>query len=338
MDLKALSLSLGLSPTTVSRALNGYSDVSEVTRARVIEAAARVGYQPNAYARRLAMGRADAVGMVYPPGSADLADPRFTEVVTGLSERLQSEGIDLLIATSPRAEEISTYERLVRGRRFDALIVARTRRADPRLAFLQGQRFPFLAYGRCENPDGYAWFDFDHAAGSMLALRRLRAFGHRRVAYLHGGLEHNDAHERHAGFRRGLAELGLEENVAWTLPAEGRHGGREAMRALLALPQAPSAVIVDHATAGAGVAQALGERGLVPGRDVSVIVFDGVPPEQLLPGQAMTAIEHPTGAEAGRAMAAMILDVLAGKPAETLQQLWAPALMPGNSDGPVKAP
>ena len=335
MDLKALSLSLGLSPTTVSRALNGYPDVSQITRARVVEAAARAGYQPNASARRLAMGRADAVGMVYPPGSADLADPRFTEVVNGLSERLQAAGMELLIATCAHAEEISTYERLVRGRRFDALIVARTRRADPRLDFLLDHGFPFLACGRSANPTGYAWFDFDHAAGSLLALRRLQAFGHRRIGYLHAPLEHNEAFERHAGFRDGLQALGLEEDAAWTLPAEGRHGGYEAARALLALPRGPSALLVDQAAAGAGVVRALTERGLAPGRDVSVIVFDGVPADQLPPGVTITSIEQPAGAEAGRTMGTMILDVLTGKPAAALQQLWAPALMPGNSDGPA---
>ena len=335
MDLKALSLSLGLSPTTVSRALNGYADVSEVTRARVIEAATRLGYQPNASARRLAMGRADAVGMVHPPGSADLADPRFTEVVTGLSERLQSAGIELLIATCPGAEEISTYARLVRGRRFDALIVARIRRVDPRLQFLLAQGFPFLACGRSAECAGYAWFDFDHAAGSLLALRRLQAFGHRRIGYLHAPLDLNDACERHAGFRQGLRALGLQDEPAWTVPAEGRQGGYEATRALLALPRRPSALIVDHPAAGAGVARALAERGLGPGREMSVIVFDGVPAEQLPPGQTMTSIEQPAGAEAGRAIAAMILGVLAGRPPSELQQLWAPALMPGNSDGPV---
>jgi LacI family transcriptional regulator len=335
MDLKALSLSLGLSPTTVSRALNGYTDVSETTRAPVVEAAARLGYRPNASARRLALGRADAVGMVYPPGSAELADPRFTEVVTGLSERLQVAGIELLIATSARAEEISTYERLVSGRRFDALIVARTRRADPRLDFLLAQGFPFLACGRSANPTGYAWFDFDHASGSLLALRRLHAFGHRRIGYLHAALDHNEAYERHAGFRRGLQELGLEENPAWTLPAEGRHGGHEATHALLALPHGPSALLVDPAAAGAGVVRALTERGLVPGRDLSVVVFDGLPGEPLLPGLTMTTIAQPAGAEAGRTMAAMLLDVLAGKPAAELQQLWMPALVPGGSDGPA---
>jgi len=335
MDLKALSLALGLSPTTVSRALNGYSDVSESTRSRVVEAAARLGYQPNAHARRLAIGKADAVGMIFPPDIVDLAEPRFAEIVGGLTERLGEAGKDLLIATGHRADEILTYERLVRGRRFDALIVARTRRADPRVDFLLAQGFPFLACGRSENPTGYAWFDFDHAAGSLLALRRLQAFGHRHIGYLHAALEHNEAYERHAGFRRGLREIGLGENPAWTLPAEGRHGGYEATRALLALPHRPSALLVDQSAAGVGVARAMAECGLVPGRDLSVVVFDGVPADQLPPGLTMTSVDQPAGAEAGRTMAAMILDVLAGKPPSALQQLWMPALMPGNSDGPA---
>jgi LacI family transcriptional regulator len=335
MDLKALSLALGLSPTTVSRALNGYSDVSESTRARVVEAAARLGYQPNAHARRLAIGRADAVGMIFPPDSADLAEPRFAETVGGLAERLGEAGMDLLIATGHRADELPTYERLVRGRRFDALIVARTRCVDPRVDFLLEQRFPFLAYGRTANPSGYAWFDFDNAAGTVLALRRLGAFGHRRIGYLHAPLEFNYAHQRHEGFRRGLAELGLEENPAWTLQAEDRHGGYDATLRLLAMPHRPTALVVDSSPAGAGAARALIDRGLTAGRDLSLIVYDGVPAEQLLAGQAVTAVEQPTAAAAGRTMAAMVLDILAGKQPAALQQLWTPALVPGNSDGPA---
>jgi LacI family transcriptional regulator len=88
MDLKALSASLNLSMTTVSRALNGYSDVSEKTRQRVIEAARTLGYQPNSVARNLALGRANAIGIVYPLEAGDVADPRFLEVVSGITEGL----------------------------------------------------------------------------------------------------------------------------------------------------------------------------------------------------------------------------------------------------------
>ena len=335
MDLKQLSASLGLSPTTVSRALNGYADVSEVTRARVVEAASRLGYQPNANARRLAIGKADAVGMIYPPDVGDLSDPRFLDVVTGLTERFGEANMDLLIATSRQADELVSYERLVRGRRFDALIVPRTRREDARIDYLQRMRFPFLAYGRTANPVGYPWFDFDNAAGVVLAMRRLGAFGHRRIGYVHAPLDYNYAWQRHEGYRQGLKELGLEDNATWKVEALGRRGGYEAAVQLLSLEHRPTAIVVDNNLAGIGVARALGDRGLALGRDLSVIVYDGVPSDHLLAGQTMTSIEQPTAYEAGRTMAAMMLDVLAAKPVEEIQQLWTPTLAPGTSDGPV---
>ena len=96
VNLKMLSESLGLSQTTVSRALNGYSDVSAATRQRVVEAAHRLGYQPNPQARQLATGRANAVGIVYPFSASDIGDIRFGEVVSGITERLAEHKLDLL--------------------------------------------------------------------------------------------------------------------------------------------------------------------------------------------------------------------------------------------------
>jgi len=336
MDLKELSATLGLSPTTVSRALNGYSDVSELTRARVVEAAGRLGYQPNAHARRLAIGKADAVGMIYPPEVGDLADPRFLEVITGLTDRFGEASIDLLIATSHYADELITYERLVRARRFDAVIVARTRRIDPRIEFLQRHRFPFLAYGRTGDSSTFPWFDFDNAAGTAMAMQRLGAFGHRRIGYIHAPFDLTYAAQRYEGYQQGLAALGLDENPAWVVEASsGRRGGYEAALQLLDGETRPTALVVDNNLAGVGVARALIDRGLVIGRDISVIVYDGVPADILQAGQVMTAIEQPTAYEAGRTMAGLMLDVLARKPVDQIQQLWTPKLAPGTSDGPV---
>ena len=115
MDLKQLSASLGLSPTTVSRALNGYADVSEVTRARVLEAAARLGYQPNAHARRLAIGKADAVGLVYPTGVDDLNDPRFDfeRVIPECREFFHAQGIADDAIPLIAAGGINSHERII---------------------------------------------------------------------------------------------------------------------------------------------------------------------------------------------------------------------------------
>jgi LacI family transcriptional regulator len=164
VNLKALSDALGLSRTTVSRALNGYDDVSEATRERVMRAARELGYVADPTARRLATGRADTIGIVYPFGAGDLGDPRFGEVVAGVTERLAERNLDFIIAAARPNAELDTYRRLVEGKLVDGLIVARTLVDDPRLAYLRSSAFPYVAYGRTRASEPYAWFDFDNEA------------------------------------------------------------------------------------------------------------------------------------------------------------------------------
>jgi LacI family transcriptional regulator len=84
MKLSELAERLGLSQTTVSRALNGYPEVSEATRERVLDAARRFDYRPNASARRLATGRAGAVGAVLQTNRNLLFDPHYVVFLAGL--------------------------------------------------------------------------------------------------------------------------------------------------------------------------------------------------------------------------------------------------------------
>lgn len=335
MDLKQLSAKLGLSPTTVSRALNGYSDVSERTRQRVIEAAREAGYQPNLMARRLALGKADAIGIVHPTGAGHLGDPRFLEVVDGLTERFAAEQMDLLIASARPADEIATYERLLRGRRVDGFIVPHTRCSDPRIDYLEQCGAPFVAYGRTGDPSGYAWFDFDNAAGTRLAVQRLVGLGHRRIGYVHAPLELNFARQRHEGYVQGLREAGLSFEPALIVPAGfGRRGGYEAMQALLAASVRPTAMIVDNNLSGVGVVRCLLDARLALPRDLSVIVYDGTPADSTVLDLQVTAIEQPTPRDAGVKLAELMLGVIEGKPLQELQVLWSPRIAPGNSDGP----
>ena len=336
IDLKQLSARLGLSPTTVSRALNGYTDVSETTRARVEQAARELGYQPNLAARRLALGRADAVGIVYPVDTDFMGNPLFLEMIAGVSDRLDAAGVDVLLAVAREQTELRTYERLVRGRRVDGLIVAHTRVVDERIEYLKRSGFPFVGYGRTGNPEGFAWLDFDNEAGSVDAVHRLVALGHRRIAYVHAPLTMNFAHQRHAGFLRGMAEAGVpvppELLVFGSLD---RRGGYAAGRALLALPERPTAILVDNNLGGVGVVRALLQAGIDIGHEVSVIVNDGVPPDTLLIDQDIAAVSQPTAYESGATMAAMLLALIEGKPLEQPQVLRPPVFVPGSSLGPA---
>lgn len=336
IDLKKLSARLGLSPTTVSRALNGYTDVSESTRARVVQMANELGYQPNLGARRLAMGRADAVGIVYPVDTDFLGNPAFLEMVAGVSDRLEAAGMDLLLAAAREQTELRTYERLVRGRRVDGLIVAHTLVADPRIDYLMQSRMPFVAYGRTASPDGFAWFDFDNQRGGELAVRQLVALGHRRIAYIHAPLSYNFAHQRHAGFLRGLQAAGLPPVAElMVVGSMNRRGGYEACSKLLALAQRPTAIVVDNNIGGIGVMRALLQAGIDVGREVSVIVYGGMPTDTLLVGEEVAAISQPTSYTTGTTIADMILTLVEGKPLPQRHVLWQPEFVGGSSIGPV---
>lgn len=336
MNLKELSDRLGLSQTTVSRALNGYSDVSEATRQRVVDMAEKSGYRPNAGARRLAMGKADAIGLVYPLDATYLGDPRFLEVLEGITARFNEDQIDVLIASASRDNELETYQRLIRAHRVDGLIVARTHLEDSRIRFLRKSKFPFVSYGRTSDPSGFAWFDFDNELGTRLAVERLVALGHRRIAYMHANLDLNFAAQRFQGFMSAMQTVGLVPEPELVCESGFlRRTAYAVMNGLLKLPVRPTAVIVDNNQAGVGAIRAVVEAGLKLGRDCSLIIYDGLPEDTLLDRQDVTAIEQPTSEQAGRKLAELMLDVIQGVPHSRLQVLWKPTLRPGTSDGPL---
>ena len=122
MNLKELAAELHLSQTTVSRALNGYPEVSEKTRQKVLAAAQRFGYRPSPAARRLATGRAHALGVVFNAERNLLMDPLFVEYLAGVAETSAKQGFDILISPSTPHDEIATYSRLAS----DGTVVATT--------------------------------------------------------------------------------------------------------------------------------------------------------------------------------------------------------------------
>lgn len=338
INLKELAKRLGLSPTTVSRALSGYSDVSPNTRERVLQLARELGYQPNRAARQIALGRADAVGIVYSLGSDFLGNPAFLEMLSGLSDALERASIDLLIAAATKHGELRTYERMVRGRRVDAIIVAHTEVEDARIDYLQKSGVPFLAYGRTARPEGYPWFDFDNLAGGRMTVKRLAELGHRRIAYVHSPLHLNFARQRYDGFVEGMREAHLAVS-AKAVVAGGleRRAGYAAGQHLLALRRRPTAIVVDSGLGGIGVIRALMDAGIGIPRDISVLVYEGVPQDTLLLGLQVDAVMQPTPYGSGQAMGEMVLAQIQGQALVRPHVLLQPELQAGNSIAPPTA-
>lgn len=334
MSLKKIASELGISSTTVSRALNGYDDVAPATRERIVEAAKRLGYQPNSMARRLKMGKTDAVALAYPSRPRVLNNSTFLEMIGWISIELAKFGIDLLLIPDELNETHHSLTRLVETRRVDALLVAHTKPDDHRLKYLQEQNFPFLALGRSNLSHPYAWFDFDNYAGSVMAVERLVELGHQRIAFLSTNAEVAYVEQRLQGYSDMLARCLLPQPENYLQKAEpNRPGGYYATQRLLALDEPPTAIITDCNMLGEGAAIALQQVGRLGKQGVSLIVYDGLPDDNLI-DVAITPIIQNTRTNVGKQIATMIRSLLDGTDPQQIQVLWQPELGQGDTDCP----
>lgn len=335
MSLRAIAGLLGLSVTTVSRALGGYPEVGAATRARVLAEAERVGYRPNLLARRLRHGRSEAIGIVLPAEVGQFDDPFFLHLLAAVGPPLQRAGLDLLVMTArPGAEEQSAYRHLIEGRRVDGVLLARTRRDDPRIRYLLDRGTPFVAHGRCEETRPYAFVDMDGAAACQAATERLIGFGHRRIGLINASPHYMFAHYRERGWRAALAAAGLPPGpIRHAEPSEA--AGLALMRALLAEPAPPTAVLCATDRLAIGALRAVAQAGLRAGRDISLIGYDDLPMAACT-DPPLTTIAQPI-ARAGERMVAMLTALRDGADPASLTEVWPAQLIPRASDGPAPA-
>ena len=280
MNLKQLSDMLALSQTTVSRALNGYPEVSEETRRRVADAAKRHGYRPNPSARRLATGKAGMIGYVLPTGASVDIDRPFVEVLSGLGAYARGHDLDLVLSPADASDEETTYRRIVANQQVDAVYVSSPCPADRRVSLLNRLGIPFIVHGRSEGLDfDYAYVDIDNEAAFRDAARLLIQLGHTRIALINGDIRQTFAIFRQRGMQRALADSGL------TLPpssirsvAMTEENGYRAARSLLESGTPPTAIVCSSLIMSLGVVRAIRDLGLsIPG-DVSLVAHDDVFP------------------------------------------------------------
>ena len=330
MSLARIARALGLSITTVSRALAGYDDVAVATRERVAAEAVRIDYRPNEAARRLRRGRAEAVGVVLPSGPGQFDDPFFLRMLSAIGPALEAAKLDLLVTTArPGADEIRAYRHLVENRKVDGILLARTRRKDERIAYLLDQDFPFVAHGRSEEGRAFAYVDIDGEAACREATERLLGLGHRRIGMINALSGYMFAVHRQAGWRAALEEAGVSGPLREVEPTE--ENGFLAMKDLLAR-EAPTAVVCATDRIAVGAMHALTDAGLRAGREVSLIGYDDLSLASYT-DPPLTTIAQPIE-RAGRRMVEMLLARIAGAPVAGMQEIWPARLIVRRSDGP----
>ncbi|MCR9139278.1 MAG: substrate-binding domain-containing protein [Alphaproteobacteria bacterium] len=334
IGLKALSEHLGLTEGTVSRAINDYPDISARTRERVKSAAAELGYRPNSSARRLATGNAECIGYVMPWQDGHISEPFLGELLDGMSQMVSGRHWDVNLAVSRSArDELDIISRMSASGRVSGVVISRIMTHDPRIEKLREMGIPFVTHGRSLKSDDHAWFDIDNFSAFREAVCHLVGLDHKAIAHIHGPLDYNFSVSRLAGYRRGLLDNNIDVDPAFEAKSDMTvNGGYRAMRYLLSLSDKPTAVVCVSDMVAIGAMKAIREFGWHPGREISIIGYDGVPiSEHTYP--ALTTLAQPLQS-AGARIAEMLLAVIDGDNPSDHQELWRATLVRRETDGP----
>lgn len=339
MNLKELSRILGLSQTTVSRALNGYPEVNETTRQRVHAAAAQHNYRPNTRAKGLATGRALAIGHVIPMATKhEMVNPIFADFIAGAGETYARNGYDMVISVVEDGDEAQVYRNLKARGTIDGVILHGPRMNDPRIALLDEIALPYGVHGRASGINSpYCWLDVNNRSAFRRATDFLLDLGHRRIALVNG-LEFMDfAHRRRGGYEDALRARGVNVDPALMRSDEMTEvfGYRSAVE-MMAQPNPPTAYLVASMICALGVRRAIEEAGHMLGRDISVVTHDDMLSYLQNGGDVpIFTATRSSVREAGRLLAELLLERIRDTTAQPRHLLLEAELTVGRSTGPA---
>jgi DNA-binding LacI/PurR family transcriptional regulator len=339
LSIRELARHLNISIGTVSRALNGRSDVNAETRKRVLEAAAALGYSPNQSGRSLRQGTTGMIAAMIPSSlEMPLADTLFIAVLDGLRLFLGERGLDLAILLSGPDESAFAYLRRVVERRLaDGILISDTLRLDPRISYLLERKIPFVAFGRSESPGDYPWVDLDFEGVAERAIERLTSLGHRRIALATRETAVNYGFVFADAYRAALRRRGMPVDPTIIFRVSGNaEGGYAVGDGILAAAERPTAVILVEEMMAVGLFRRLSEAGLVAGRDIAVIGLQERPSGKYL-SPKLTCFRtsfRELGARLGEAMLATLSPRAGEQQLSPIQAIWPMELLVGESDGP----
>ncbi|MEL6582386.1 MAG: substrate-binding domain-containing protein [Pseudomonadota bacterium] len=339
MTLKDLARHLGLSPTTVSRALNGYPEVNAQTRARVKDAAHAMGYVPNIGAQRLATGRAKTIGHVVSLDDHEIINPFFAEFVAGAGEAYAAAGYEMTLSVCSQQTELDIYRSMAARRSVDGVILHNVRRDDERIPLLQSLGLPFVVHGRVAgNEHPYTYLDISNDDAFATATEHLIALGHTRIALLNGLTDLSFAQRREDGVHRALAGAGIAPVDTLFHSAEMSDSfGYLKTQEMLRLPHPPTAILTASILTAMGAARALSDAGLQMGKDVSVLTHDDVLSYMSngVEGAPVFTATVSSIRAAGSKSAQMLLKLINTPAAPPVSQVWDTELIIGPSTGPA---
>ena len=322
----------GVAPITVSRVINDSGYVSQGTRARVEAAIVELGYVPNTLARSLRSRRTNTLALVL----TDITNPFWTTVARGVEDAASDAGFNVILCNTDESQiEEDRYLRVLLQKQVDGVLLVPARSTSVSVPRIQKQSTPVVVLDRRVPNAPVDVVRCDSEGGAYQLTRLLLSLGHRRIAILSGPREVSTAEDRVTGYKRALAENGLnpEQDLIHYGEFTLENGYATTQRVLSIVPR-PTALFAANNFIAIGALRALREAGLRVPEDVALVGFDDLPPA-LVVDPFLTVAAQPAY-QMGQRATELLLARLSDQAPETHQEVVLPTeLIVRRSSGPA---
>ena len=186
MNLREFSKKTGLPISTISKALSGYRDVNNKTRAKIESLAKKYNYIPNVYAKTLASRNTASVGLVLPLGYNFIQKNALIDFIQNIYSKLNEKNIPVIVIFAENNEdELKAYDKLINHHKVSLIILNDTKFNDKRIKYLDKRKISYLTWGRCNKKESsYTWIDEDIKHSTDLAVKYIFSKGHKIICFI----------------------------------------------------------------------------------------------------------------------------------------------------------
>ncbi|WP_217596332.1 LacI family DNA-binding transcriptional regulator [Cohnella sp. GbtcB17] len=317
---------VGMSASTVSRALSGRGYCGKKTKARILAVAKELNYAPDNAAKMLKMGRTNKIIFAVP----DICNPFYFDMINGINQVLEDYGYLMILIYTKNSlrEELKAIQNL-REKVADGMILVSFNFCEDNIGEINKLGVPVVLTNNYTSPHGRDRFDYvyvDTYEGVKMATAHLIGQGARRIGYLGGSLNQQTGYQRFSGYRAAMEEAGLEIEEGFVAESDyTEKGGYAIARQWLSGAERPEAIVAANDLMAIGIMEACEEAGLRIPADIAVVGMDNLDiASRVYPKLTSVAMQQE---EIGRQAAQLLMERLQGERSDQRTVRLMPALV-----------
>lgn len=278
MNIYDIAKEAGVSPTTVSRVINGNKNVKEETRQKVLEIIKGNNYVPSSVARNLSIGESQNIAFVVP----DIENPFFAKILHGITDKASEGNYNVfMFGTNEDSEREHRILESLKVEMIRGLIIIPVSEIDKETAFrlnnFEKEGIPVVLIDRDIKGSGFDGVFSEDVQGAYEAVECLINEGHKKIAIITGPDTSRPGHDRLKGYKKALTSHKIPINEEYIVNGEFREeGAYKAMKTLMELKDPPTAVFSSNNMTTLGCLRYIKEKGMKLVEDISLVGFDDI--------------------------------------------------------------